>query len=141
MAAVQSDNSARSSTANALVESKAHVLPVFYVIRSYLFLDSDRDRSLQIARWRSRSGLLGNDHSTTRHEKNGGNGFYDGCHKVRFAAYFCLTAGSCNSTGTCSTISIPKPSSAATFLGRLVSRRIRRRSRSDRICAPLPISR
>src|SRR5580698_9835490 len=44
-------------------------------------------------------------------------------------------------TGTCSTISIPKPSRPATLRGWLVSRRMRFRFRSDKICAPIPISR
>src|ERR1039457_5884261 len=42
-------------------------------------------------------------------------------------------------TGTCPTISIPKPSRPATLRGWLVSRRMRLRSKSDRICAPMPI--
>ena len=44
-------------------------------------------------------------------------------------------------TGTCSTISMPKPSRPATLRGWLVSRRMRLRSNSDRICAPKPIYR
>ena len=43
--------------------------------------------------------------------------------------------------GTCSTISMPKPSRAGTRRGWLVSSRMRRRFRSDNICAPMPICR
>ena len=46
-----------------------------------------------------------------------------------------------NSTGTCSTISISNPSSAANRRGWLVNKRIRRKFKSDKICAPSPISR
>ena len=44
-------------------------------------------------------------------------------------------------TGTCSTMLMPNPSSAATRLGWLVSKRIECMFRLERICAPTPISR
>ena len=63
---------------------------------------------------------------TTLHA--GSHGTANGTHDCKVRGF---PVSSC--TGTCSTISMPKPSRAATFFGRFVSRRMRRRLRSDNI--------